>query len=210
MRGTGADRIRGDVDVHGAGECVRHHERRRRQVVHTAVGVDAPLEVAVAREHRGHSETARRHRGRHLGVDRTGVADAGGAAVADDVEAERREVAQWPVVRRTEALRRINEPGLANSEWLGAVARADGETARRLADYAASQGWHAKLVQTTIAGRMWDALEWRFPAAYRDSADDRQEKQHQPELNECANVQACGGLGEFVGNDGGNRVAGSK
>lgn len=84
-------------------------------------------------------------------------------------EAERREVAQWPVVRRTEALRRINEPGLANSEWLGAVARANSETARRLADYAASQGWHAELVQTTIAGRLWDALEWRFPAAYRDS-----------------------------------------
>lgn len=84
-------------------------------------------------------------------------------------EAQRREVAQWPVVRRTEALRRIDEPGLANSEWLGAVASADGETARRLADYAASRGWHAELVQTTIAGRMWDALAWRFPAAYRDS-----------------------------------------
>ena len=32
-----------------------------------------------------------------------------------------------------------------------------------------SQGWYATLVQTTIAADLWDALAWRFPAAYRDS-----------------------------------------
>ncbi|SEL92547.1 transglycosylase SLT domain-containing protein [Halomonas daqiaonensis] len=82
--------------------------------------------------------------------------------------ATRRDVADWPTVQRTEALRRIDEPGLANSEWYRAVARATPEEARALADYAAQQGWLPELVQTTIVGQMWDALAWRFPEAYRD------------------------------------------
>jgi soluble lytic murein transglycosylase len=80
----------------------------------------------------------------------------------------RQQVARWPAVQRTEALLRINEPGLAASEWYGAVERADEREARALADYAQRRGWHAKLVQTTITGRMWDALDWRFPEAYRE------------------------------------------
>ncbi|MDZ7853622.1 MAG: transglycosylase SLT domain-containing protein [Halomonas sp.] len=82
--------------------------------------------------------------------------------------ATRREIADWPAVQRTEALRRIDEPGLANSEWYRAVARATPEEARALADYAAQRGWLPELVQTTIIGGMWDALSWRFPEAYRD------------------------------------------
>jgi len=82
--------------------------------------------------------------------------------------ATRRTIADWPAVRRTEALRRIDEPGLANSEWYRAVARATPEQARALADYAARRGWLPELVQTTITGKMWDALAWRFPEAYRD------------------------------------------
>ncbi|AMC99942.1 transglycosylase SLT domain-containing protein [Halomonas chromatireducens] len=83
-------------------------------------------------------------------------------------EAYRQEVAQWPAVQRTEALLRIGEDGLANSEWLNAVAIGTPREARALADYAARRGWHARLVQTTITGQMWDALDWRFPEAYRD------------------------------------------
>ena len=82
-------------------------------------------------------------------------------------DASREQVARWPVVQRTEALLRIDEPGLAASEWYGAVERASAREARALADYAQHRGWYAKLVQTTITGRMWDALEWRFPEAYR-------------------------------------------
>ena len=80
--------VGGEVDVHRAGQRVGHHERRRGQVVHPHVGVDASLEVPVAREHR------RPPRGRlldgvgHAVEQRAGVADAGGAAVADEVEAE--------------------------------------------------------------------------------------------------------------------------
>ncbi|MGJ7458045.1 transglycosylase SLT domain-containing protein [Halomonas sp. RA08-2] len=80
----------------------------------------------------------------------------------------RKQVACWPTVQRTEALLRINEPGLAASEWYAAVERVGEHEARALADYAQRRGWHAKLVQTTITGRMWDALDWRFPEAYRE------------------------------------------
>ncbi|WP_218314822.1 transglycosylase SLT domain-containing protein [Halomonas sp. 18071143] len=84
-------------------------------------------------------------------------------------EATREDIARLPAVQRTQALLRIGEEGLANSEWLHAVREASPYQARALADYAAQQQWHARLVQTTIAGEMWDALEWRFPPAYRDS-----------------------------------------
>ncbi|WAM54296.1 transglycosylase SLT domain-containing protein [Vreelandella venusta] len=84
-------------------------------------------------------------------------------------EATRAQTARLPVVQRTEALLRIGEDGLANSEWLYAVQNGTPYQARALADYAAHQQWHARLVQTTIAAEMWDALDWRFPAAYRDS-----------------------------------------
>lgn len=84
-------------------------------------------------------------------------------------DATRARTAQLPVVQRTEALLRIGEDGLANSEWLYAVQHGSAQQARALADYAAHQQWHARLVQTTIAGKMWDALDWRFPEAYRES-----------------------------------------
>ena len=84
-------------------------------------------------------------------------------------DAYRREVANWPVVQRAEALYRIGEPGLARSEWYTAVERASEEEARALADYAQQQGWYATLVQTTIVADLWDALAWRFPIAYQDS-----------------------------------------
>ncbi|SFT45707.1 transglycosylase SLT domain-containing protein [Halomonas saccharevitans] len=83
-------------------------------------------------------------------------------------EATRQAVAEWPTVRRTEALLRIGEPGLAASEWYAAAARGSEEQARLLADYAQRRGWQARLVQTTIAGKLWDDLAWRFPEAYRD------------------------------------------
>lgn len=80
----------------------------------------------------------------------------------------RRRVADLPAVRRTEALLRIDEPGLASGEWYAAAARLEPELARGMADYARQRGWSARLVQTTIAARQWDALPWRFPEAYRD------------------------------------------
>lgn len=84
-------------------------------------------------------------------------------------ESYQQEVANWPVVKRTEALYRIGEPGLARSEWFAAVARGSEEEAQALANYAMSRGWYTTLVQTTITAKQWDALDWRFPSAYQDS-----------------------------------------
>ncbi|MFG6666785.1 transglycosylase SLT domain-containing protein [Halomonas sp. HNIBRBA4712] len=85
----------------------------------------------------------------------------------DDYSRER--TANMAVVQRTEALMRIGEDGLANSEWLHAARTLPPAEARALADYAAQRQWYPLLVQTTIAGEMWDALDWRFPPAYRES-----------------------------------------
>ena len=77
-----------EVDLQGAGQGVDHHQRRRSEVVHAHLGVDAPLEVAVAREHRSDGEIALGDGLRHRLRQGTGVADAGGAAVAHDVETQ--------------------------------------------------------------------------------------------------------------------------
>ena len=85
---VGAERLGLEVEVHGPGQRVGDHQRRRRQVVHLHVGVDAALEVPVTRQHRGHRKVVVVDGLRDLLGQRAGVADAGGAAVADQVEAE--------------------------------------------------------------------------------------------------------------------------
>lgn len=84
-------------------------------------------------------------------------------------DAYRQTVDDWPVVQRTEALMRIGEPGLARSEWYHASQQVSDKEARALADYALRRGWYALVVQTTILAKQWDALDWRFPPAYRAS-----------------------------------------
>jgi hypothetical protein len=58
--------------------------------------VDAPLEVAIARENGGDDEPALVDRGRDVLRQGAAVPDARRAAVADDVEAERLEVREQP------------------------------------------------------------------------------------------------------------------
>ncbi len=89
---VGAQGVLGDVHLHGAGQGVRDDQRRGRQVVHLDVRVDPALEVAVAGEHRGDREVVLVDRLGDLVRQRAGVADAGGAAVADQVEADLVEV----------------------------------------------------------------------------------------------------------------------
>ncbi|QEM82524.1 transglycosylase SLT domain-containing protein [Halomonas binhaiensis] len=84
-------------------------------------------------------------------------------------DTERAQVAGWPSVRRTNALLRIGQDGLANLEWKHAVETASPRDARLLADYAVHAGQPAMAVQATIYGKMLDALPYRFPAAYRDN-----------------------------------------
>ena len=82
--------------------------------------MDAALEVAVARQHRGDHEIAFIHSlGDRVG-QRAGVADAGGAAVADQIEAERLEI--------------VHEAGLAQvvGHHLGARGQRGLDVGRRL------------------------------------------------------------------------------
>ena len=83
-----AERLAHDVDVHRARQCVGHDQRRGGEVVHLHVRVDASLEVAIARQHRDDREIALGHGFGHLLRQGSRIADASGAAVADEVEAE--------------------------------------------------------------------------------------------------------------------------
>ncbi len=87
-----AERLLGDVDVHRAGDRVGDDQRRRGEIVRAHVGVDAAFEVAVAGQHRGGDQIVLVDRFGDFLRQRPGVADAGGAAEADQVEAERVEI----------------------------------------------------------------------------------------------------------------------
>jgi hypothetical protein len=130
-----AERLGGDVDVHVAGDRIGDDERRRGEIVRAHVRVHPALEVAVAREHRGRDEIGLLHRLRDVLGQRPGIADAGGAAVADEVEAERVEILGEPrgveIFRHDLAARgeRGLDPGLAGqaerARLAGDEARAD-------------------------------------------------------------------------------------
>ena len=76
------------VDVGRPGEGIGHDERRAGEVVGFHLRVNPALKVAVAREDRRHDEISLGDRVRHGIGQRTAVADAGRAAVADRVEPE--------------------------------------------------------------------------------------------------------------------------
>jgi hypothetical protein len=78
-----------EVEVHGAGQGVGDHQGWGGEVVQLHLGVDAALEVAVARQHRHHGEVVVADGGGDLLDEGSGCADAGHAAEAGQVEAER-------------------------------------------------------------------------------------------------------------------------
>ena len=83
-----AERLGGEVLADRPGKRVGDDERRRRQIIGAHLRMDAALEIAVAGEHGSDRKVARVDRvGDRLG-QRAGIADAGRAAVADEVEAE--------------------------------------------------------------------------------------------------------------------------
>ena len=85
-------RALGDVDVHRAGDRIGDHQRRRSEIVRAHVRVDAAFEVAVAGQHRGGDQIVLVDRFGNFLRQRPGVADAGRAAEADQVEAQRVEI----------------------------------------------------------------------------------------------------------------------
>ena len=87
-----AERLVDDVEIHAARERVGDHQRRRSEIIRAALGIDAALEIAVAAEHRYGDEVIVLDGFADGFGQRAAVADAGGAAVADEVEAQRFEI----------------------------------------------------------------------------------------------------------------------
>ena len=83
-----AERLLDDIDIHRAGERIGDHERRRSEIIGAHVGVDAAFEIAIARQHRRGDQIIVVDRLGILRRQRTGIADAGRAAEADEIEAE--------------------------------------------------------------------------------------------------------------------------
>ena len=84
------------IGIHRARERISNDQRRRGQVIGAHVGVDPPFEIAVAGEHGGGDEILLVDRLGNLGRERTGIADAGGAAEPDEIVAKLVEVLLQP------------------------------------------------------------------------------------------------------------------
>ena len=118
-----------EIYAHGPRKRVGHNKRRRSQPIGAHLLVHAPFKVAVAGEHRGNHEIAFSNRARNMLGQRSGIADAGGAAVADKVKAERVEIGLQPGffqvfgnhfrARRKRSL----DPGLHHQATLGGLSR---------------------------------------------------------------------------------------
>ncbi len=87
-----AERFGFEVVMDGSGERVGDHQRRAHEVVGADFGGNAAFEVAVSAEHGDGDEAVRLDRVGDVGGQRAGVADAGGAAVADHLKTKRVEV----------------------------------------------------------------------------------------------------------------------
>jgi soluble lytic murein transglycosylase len=61
-----------------------------------------------------------------------------------------------------------NMDNTARSEWANLVTSRTKSQQAQLARYAFDQHWWDLSVQATIAGKLWDQLEERFPLAYND------------------------------------------
>lgn len=61
-----------------------------------------------------------------------------------------------------------NQDNTARSEWANLVSSRSQTEQAQLARYAFDQHWWDLSVQATIAGKLWDQLEERFPLAYND------------------------------------------
>jgi len=87
-----AEGVFGQVNINRPGQSVGDDERRGGEVIGFDIRVDAAFKVAVAGKDGGGDQVVLVDGGRHDFGQRAGVADAGGAAVADEVKAERIEV----------------------------------------------------------------------------------------------------------------------
>src|SRR5690606_30389659 len=84
-----AERLPGQVLLQAAGQRIGHDKRRRGEVVRLYLRMHAAFEVAVAGEYSADRQVVRIDGVGDRLFERARVADAGGAAIADEVEAQR-------------------------------------------------------------------------------------------------------------------------
>ena len=82
------ERLGCQIDVHRACERVGNDKRRRREIVGAHQWIDSSFKISIAAENRGHNKTVILHRRGNGFGKRAAVADAGRAAIADQVEAQ--------------------------------------------------------------------------------------------------------------------------
>lgn len=75
---------------------------------------------------------------------------------------------QGPEMARVRELMYWNMDNTARSEWANLVTSRTKSEQAQLARYAFNNHWWDLSVQATIAGKLWDHLEERFPLAYKD------------------------------------------
>ncbi|MBT2014551.1 murein transglycosylase [Enterobacter hormaechei subsp. xiangfangensis] len=78
---------------------------------------------------------------------------------------------QGPEMARVRELMYWNLDNTARSEWANLVTSRTTDEKAQLARYAFDNRWWDLCVQATIAGKLWDHLEERFPLAYKDLFD---------------------------------------
>lgn len=77
-------------------------------------------------------------------------------------------LASGPEMARVRELMYWNMDNTARTEWANLVTSRTKSQQAQLARYAFDQHWWDLSVQATIAGKLWDQLEERFPLAYND------------------------------------------
>ena len=83
-----AERFDREILGHRSGQRIGHHQRRRREVIGLHVRADAAFEIAVTRQHGGGNDAVVVNRSRNLFRQRAGIADAGRASKAHQIEAD--------------------------------------------------------------------------------------------------------------------------
>ena len=121
-----------DVEADGARQRIGHDQRRRGQEGLFGLGMDAPVEVAVAREHGRGVEVALDDFLLDGGVQRAAHAVAGGAGKGDDAKAQLLQLGEQPGLFQVQLhglgarRQRGLDPGLAHQSKTVGVARQQG------------------------------------------------------------------------------------
>ena len=84
-----AQRLVHDIEIHAPGQRVRHHQRRRCQIIRAAQRIDPSFEIPVAAQDRNRDQIIFLDRFSNRFRQRPAVADARRAAVTDQIEAQR-------------------------------------------------------------------------------------------------------------------------